>query len=71
MPPTVNNVTLCGRIGFVDQPVLLGNGYKALKLAIATSEVCSYLYFLTLRSADAWEWLKHCGTRSFSMVRAT
>lgn len=38
MPPTVNNVTLCGRIGFVDQPVLLGNGYKALKLAIATSE---------------------------------
>lgn len=38
MPPTVNTVTICGRIGYIDQPVSLGNGYKALKLAIATSE---------------------------------
>ncbi|GIX63186.1 single-stranded DNA-binding protein [Babesia caballi] len=38
MQPTVNTVTICGRIGFIDKPVSLGNGFKALRLAVATNE---------------------------------
>ncbi|GFE54822.1 single-stranded DNA-binding [Babesia ovis] len=36
--PSVNTVTLCGHIGYIDQPVTIANGYKALRLAVATNE---------------------------------
>ncbi|GBE60637.1 single-stranded DNA-binding protein [Babesia ovata] len=49
MSPSLNNVTLCGRIGFIDQPVSLGNGNKALRLSIATSDVSMSVLFNSLK----------------------
>ncbi|CDR94189.1 single-strand binding protein, putative [Babesia bigemina] len=49
MSPTLNTVTLCGRIGFIDQPVSLGNGNKALRLSIATNDVGLSVWFNSLK----------------------